>query len=194
MRLSTVATGHRLLTRLKLLMIRLVSGQAANDMLLTLTYRSEIFGGAHAAFAQALMRGPSRWSVGERELIMAYVSRLNECPFCAGAHGAIAKLSLGEDLAALAVEDLDRAPLSPELKKVLPLVRKLTLQPEQITGADVRSIRDAGVDDEAISDALYIASMCSYVNALASTLDFEQPSPEAIQAMAKALLKMGYRP
>jgi len=28
-----------------------------------------------------VMRGPSDWSVGERELFAAFVSSLNQCPF-----------------------------------------------------------------------------------------------------------------
>jgi hypothetical protein len=27
------------------------------------------------------MRGPSEWTVGERELFAAFTSRLNQCPF-----------------------------------------------------------------------------------------------------------------
>ena len=30
---------------------------------------------------QAVMRGPSEWSIGERELFAAFVSRLNQCDF-----------------------------------------------------------------------------------------------------------------
>ena len=34
-----------------------------------------------AAFTQGVMRGPSPLSPGERELIAAFVSRRNNCPF-----------------------------------------------------------------------------------------------------------------
>ena len=39
------------------------------------------FGAPHQAHTQAVMRGPSEWSVGERELFAAFVSRLNQCHF-----------------------------------------------------------------------------------------------------------------
>ena len=32
-------------------------------------------------YTHALMRGPSEWTVGERELFAAFVSRVNQCPF-----------------------------------------------------------------------------------------------------------------
>src|SRR5688500_13670259 len=47
--------------------------------------------------AETLLRGPSTLSTMERELIAAYVSRLNECRFCAGSHGAAAKHLAGEN-------------------------------------------------------------------------------------------------
>jgi hypothetical protein len=47
----------------------------------TLRYRRESFGAPHAAHTHAVMRGPSEWTVGERELFAAFVSRLNECRF-----------------------------------------------------------------------------------------------------------------
>ena len=36
------------------------------------------------------MRGRSTWSVGDRELMAAYVSKVNDSPFCIGAHTATA--------------------------------------------------------------------------------------------------------
>lgn len=38
--------------------------------------------------AEVLLRGDSTLSRGERELIATYVSRRNECEYCAGSHGA----------------------------------------------------------------------------------------------------------
>ena len=40
--------------------------------------------------AHVLMRGPSSFTEGERELIGAFVSSTNDCPFCFGAHAATA--------------------------------------------------------------------------------------------------------
>jgi alkylhydroperoxidase family enzyme len=37
-------------------------------------------------YHQALLRGPSPFSVAERELIAAYVSGLNACGYCHGVH------------------------------------------------------------------------------------------------------------
>jgi hypothetical protein len=47
----------------------------------TLFYRKEFFGGPFTELTQQVMRGPSPWSVGEREIFAAFVSRLNQCVF-----------------------------------------------------------------------------------------------------------------
>lgn len=46
-----------------------------------LQYRPELFGQAFSEALQEVMRGPSDWTVAERELFAAFVSSLNQCPF-----------------------------------------------------------------------------------------------------------------
>jgi hypothetical protein len=46
------------------------------------------------AWTQAAMRGPSTWTIGERELMAAMVAKWNSCTFCLGAHRAIAAKQL----------------------------------------------------------------------------------------------------
>ena len=81
MRLAAVERGHRLAQRLKLLLIRVVSMRRVPDVVKTLLYRPEFFGRPMCDWTQAVMRGPSPWSVGERELFAAFTSRLNRCLF-----------------------------------------------------------------------------------------------------------------
>ena len=81
MRLAAVAHRHRLPQRLKLVLIRLVGGRRVPDVVKTLLYRPEFLGRPMCEWTQAVMRGPSPWSVGERELFAAFTSRLNQCVF-----------------------------------------------------------------------------------------------------------------
>jgi hypothetical protein len=80
MRLQKVHTGHRLRDKAMLAMMRLIMGHAPG-VVRTLMYRKEFFGTPWTALTQQVMRGPSPWSVGERETFAAYVSRLNQCVF-----------------------------------------------------------------------------------------------------------------
>ena len=81
MRLRTVEHGHRLPEKLKLILIRLVGMRRVPDIVKTLMYRSECWGRPMCDWTEAVMRGPSEWSVGERELFAAFTSRLNQCLF-----------------------------------------------------------------------------------------------------------------
>lgn len=81
MRLSSVRNGKGLSKKLLFTMIRVVSGSPAPDVVKTLHYRPGFFGRPFSAWVQQALRGPSAWSVGERELIAAFVSRQNRCPF-----------------------------------------------------------------------------------------------------------------
>ncbi len=51
------------------------------DVVRTMRYRSELFGQPFSAALQRIMRGPSDWPVGERELFAAFVSAQNQCVF-----------------------------------------------------------------------------------------------------------------
>jgi hypothetical protein len=81
MRLQCVEHGHRLPQKLMLGMIRLMNRRRAPDIIRTLFYRPEFLGTPMSAWTQAVMRGPSEWSVAERELFAAFTSKLNQCVF-----------------------------------------------------------------------------------------------------------------
>ena len=53
----------------------------ASGVVKTLRYRPEFFGAQMRDLFQEVMRGPSAWSVADRELMAAYVSRVNACDF-----------------------------------------------------------------------------------------------------------------
>jgi hypothetical protein len=60
---------------------QLLKGKPEPDVARVLSYRPEIFGMPFSLCLETVMRGPSDWSVGERELFAAFVSRKNQCPF-----------------------------------------------------------------------------------------------------------------
>lgn len=81
MRLSTVESGHRMVDKLMLGAIGVVSGGKAPDVLRVIKHRPELFGAAYSAWVHEVLRGPSSWTAGERELFAAHVSTLNHCLF-----------------------------------------------------------------------------------------------------------------
>ena len=80
MRVRKVHRGHAPVDRIKLLLMRNMVGHAPG-VVRTLLYRKNFFGRPFSELTQRVMRGPSAWTVGEREMFAAFVSRLNQCVF-----------------------------------------------------------------------------------------------------------------
>ena len=81
MRLGKLDTGHTFGKKALFVMIRLMSRHPVQDVVKLLTYRPEFFGGQMNEVFQEVMRGSSEWSIADRELMAAYVSKTNECEF-----------------------------------------------------------------------------------------------------------------
>jgi len=94
MRLEILDRGHRLGTKALLALIRLVSRQPVVDAVKLAFYRPDFYGGGD--LSHEAMRGPSAWSIGDRELMAAFVSKVNESQFCIAAHSATSGLWYGD--------------------------------------------------------------------------------------------------
>lgn len=81
MRLPRLENGHRMPQKLILSLSRLVSFSEPMDVVRVFMYRPEFFGKAFCDLAHVILRGPSDWKVGERELFGAFTSSLNRCVF-----------------------------------------------------------------------------------------------------------------
>ena len=81
MRLACLESGHDPQEARVLGLIRDQRGLEPPDVLKTLHYRPDLFGRPFSQALDPVMRGPSDWSAGERELFAAFVSSLNQCPF-----------------------------------------------------------------------------------------------------------------
>ena len=81
MRLRILDSGHRFGTKALFALIRAVSRQPVLDVVKLAKYRPDFYGRPMGVVVQEAMRGPSTWSVGDRELIAALVSKLNQCAF-----------------------------------------------------------------------------------------------------------------
>ena len=81
MRLSRLNTEYRLQDKLKMVMMRVMSRREVPDVVRMHYYRYEFFGKHLGEMFQEAMRGPSDWSVFDREMMAAFVSKLNQCVF-----------------------------------------------------------------------------------------------------------------
>ncbi|MBE7448470.1 MAG: hypothetical protein HS111_06165 [Kofleriaceae bacterium] len=81
MRLPEIERGRGLGNKALFALIRVLSRHRAPDVVRTLRFERHLFGEPMNEVFQAVMRGPSEWTVGERELFAAWVSKKNECEF-----------------------------------------------------------------------------------------------------------------
>jgi uncharacterized peroxidase-related enzyme len=193
MRLAILETGHRFGTKILFALIRAGSRHPVPGPVKLVMYRPDFFGGPMGRVTHEAMRGPSAWSVADRELMAAFVSKLNQCRYCIGAHTAVAARSYKDAAKVAAVlADLDTAPIEEPLRATLRMLRKHTGE-QRVNADDMRAVLAAGASADQIKDALAVALAFDTMNRLADAFEFFVPGPEAFEAGAKYLLARGYR-
>jgi uncharacterized peroxidase-related enzyme len=193
MRLAILDGGHGFGTKALFAVIRAASRQPVPEVLKLVKYRSEFFGTNMSAVTHEAMRGPSAWSVGDRELMAAVISKVNACEFCISAHSAVAGRAYGDAAKVSAVlSDIETAPIGEPLRATLRMLRKLTHE-RAVSVEDMRAVLAAGATREQIEDALAVGFAFNTMNRLADAFAFTIPGPEAVESGAKYLLARGYR-
>jgi uncharacterized peroxidase-related enzyme len=192
MRLPEIDRGDTLRHRALIGMISRVSGIRLPDAARVAFYDQGFAGPALGEWTQRAMRGPSGWSVSERELMAAAVAAWNQCPFCVGAHGAIAVHGIDRSTVEAVINDYRAAPISPRLAAALTFIEKLTRDPTDITPDDVRDAFAGGVSTADLTDAAAVAALFNIITRYANALDFEIPTAEDFAKSAKMLLRRGY--
>lgn len=118
-------------------------------------------------FTHLVMRGDSPLSITEREMIAAFVSRLNECQFCHGIHTEVAtNFGISKTLIEDLVTDIDQADVPAKFRALLKYVSKLTLYPSKITSKDAEAVFAAGWGEDGLYDAICVCSLFSLYNRL----------------------------
>jgi uncharacterized peroxidase-related enzyme len=193
MRLEILNSGYRPGTKLLFALIQLFSRQPVPDAAKLVFYRPDFYGGRAKEFTHEAMRGPSAWSVADRELMAAYVSTVNESAFCVAAHSATARQAYqdGPKVAAV-LADLDSAPVEDGLRATLRMLGKLTRE-GKVDADDMQQVLSAGVSRQQVADALAVGAAFNTTGRLADAFGFAVLSPEGFEAGAKYLLKRGYR-
>lgn len=146
-----------------------------------------------------VLRDESPLSVGERELIAAYVSALNACNFCHGAHAIAANVhGIAEDVIEQLIQDPDSAPVEPKLKPLLAYVAKLTRTPSAMAPSDAQAVYEASWDERALFDAISVCALFNMMNRIVFGAGiFEDPRqrpPEEVEARRSRMGQPGADP
>ena len=193
MRLDILNHGYRPGAKVLFALIRLFSRHPVPDAAKLVFYRPDFYGARAKEFTNEAMRGPSPWSVGDRELMAAYVSKVNDSTFCIGAHTATATQAYQDAPRVAAVlADLESAPVEEPLRATLRMLGTLTAE-GKLSAGDMREVLAAGVTPQQVQDALAVCAAFNLTDRLADAFGFEVLSAEDFEAGANYLLKRGYR-
>jgi AhpD family alkylhydroperoxidase len=193
MRLRSLDSGHGFGTKALFAVIRTVSRQPVLDVVKLVKYRADFYGGPMQGVTHEAMRGPWTWSVGDRELMAAFVAKTNQCEFCIKAHSAVAQRAYGDGKSASALlSDPDMAAIEEPLRATLLMLGKLTRE-HAVDADDIRTVLAVGASRRQIEDALAVCFSFNVIGRLADAFGFFVPGPKAFAAGAKYLLARGYR-
>lgn len=143
------------------------------------------------AMGQTIMRRKRGLSIGERELIGAFTSKLNECKFCCDSHTACAKEYLGSDLVDRFIRDCDSEVLDSKMRALMCVSACVQELDRHGLPATIAVAKSLGATDEEIHDTVLVTaffSMCNrYVDGLGTTFNPGEP-----EAGGQGLAKFGY--
>src|SRR5438477_12828291 len=127
MRLAILDHGHGVRAKAMFVLIRVFSGHPVVDAVKLAFYRPSFY--RAGGLTQEAMRGPSEWSVADRELMAAYVSKMNETEFCIAAHTATSAPAYNDGAkVSQTLADLETAPPTEPRRATLRRLGKLTLE------------------------------------------------------------------
>ncbi len=143
-------------------------------------------------FTEEVMRGPSPLSPGMRELIGAFISRKNQCSFCSDSHAAAAAQFLEKELVDEVLLDLETSRLDSPHKALFRYLGKLAENPARVTPSDINKLKAAGWSEEAIYDALTVASVFKFYNTWNGGSGVQNMTSADYLHSGKVLSTMGY--
>ncbi len=151
----------------RILAVQEKSGFVPN-VFLALAHRPDEFR-AFFAYHDALMEKEGGLTKGEREMIVVATSGLNQCIYCVVAHGAILRIREKNPLLAdqLAI-NYRKADITPRQKAMLDFAAKVSLQPYEVSDADLEKMSQHGFSDEDIWDIGAITAFFSLSNRMAN--------------------------
>jgi uncharacterized peroxidase-related enzyme len=181
------------------ILLRMVSWASGKRRKGRNTFRADLshqvyFGASMGAWTQAAMRGPSAWTVGERELMAALVAKWNACIYCTDVHSVVAAEHVGSASVEAVLKNYDAAPISAGLKATLAFLETMTRRPAQLTEGDARAVIGRGVSEQSLADAIAVGAMFNLITRYVNALNFTIPTADRRRRVAEALVQGGYPP
>lgn len=117
-------------------------------------------------------------SAADREMIAVVVSAANGCLYCLVAHGAALREELDDPVLGERVSyDWRRAGLDARCSAICAYAEKLTLNPREVTRADLQGLLDVGLTLEEAWDVAELSAMYNLTNRMAMATNM-LPNPQ----------------
>jgi len=128
-------------------------------------------------------------SRGDREMIGAYVSSLNDCFFCQQVHGAMARHYYQCDMSAIdnIKRDYQSAPITDKLKSLLSIAASVQKGGKYVTAEQVANAKTLGASDLEIHDTVLIAAAFCMFNRYVDGLNTWAPLDRQVYADRAAM-------
>ena len=178
MRLGVLEHDHGRAARWFQKAVVALMGHEVDDVVKTALHRPSFFGKPFFDYGREVLRGPSFWTVAEREHLAAISSQLNECTFCVRVHTETARLAGHRDV-------------RPELAAVITFVTRLNQG--VVTPEDATAVRAAGVPPTALAEALHVNAVFNVLNRLGNAFGWSWDSDEHVRAAARVIQRTRYR-
>lgn len=137
-----------------------------SDYYLFLVHQPEILRQRSAAF-NAIMYAPGGLPRAERELSTTVVSRINGCVYCASVHAQrFEQLAKRNDVIRQVFDEPRSAGTTERERAIAQLSIALTERPDAVDAAQLRALREAGLDDAEILDLIHSVSIFAWANRL----------------------------
>lgn len=108
-----------------------------------------------------------------RELISAWTSHVNQCPYCVGTHNFFLQVFGGSEELATAIEAADSPddlPVDERTRLLLRLLTKLSSSAYKITDSDWQEALDAGWTVDDLLEAFFCAALFNFITRLVDGL------------------------
>lgn len=152
-----------------------------SDFYLLLAHQPRVLSERSQAF-NAIMYAPGGLPRAEREVASTVVSRVNGCVYCASVHAQrFEQLAKRNDVMAQIFADPDTAGTNARERAIVLVSTALTRAPGSFGAQHLQPLRDAGLSDLEILDALHAAALFAWANRLMLNLGeavFPAPAPK----------------
>jgi len=96
------------------------------------------------------------------------------------------------DLIQAALANWRSARVTQPQRAMLGFLEKLTLHPSTLGDHDIQLLRDAGLTDQAVEEAIRVCFAFTIMDRLADALDYDIPSEASTQRAGRLLFMAGY--